>query len=165
MLPWAFFARFGGCFHSNYGIYRGPGRRISGFALATPCPGTLLTAILSSFSLSLSFSLCPSSKLSTRIALVTCSCQVLVLSIVEMGAAQSSFLSNARNDILFSAFLQDATWYSNLEETQDDPFLAGHHRIPIISHYVANILLNILNFQAMKTTTSRNFKGQESSVS
>jgi hypothetical protein len=116
-------------------------------------------------SLSLSFSLCPSSKLSTRIALVTCSCQVLVLSIVEMGAAQSSFLSNARNDILFSAFLQDATWYSNLEETQDDPFLAGHHRIPIISHYVANILLNILNFQAMKTTTSRNFKGQESSVS
>lgn len=54
MLPWAFFARFGGCFHSNYGIYRGPGRRISGFALATPCPGTLLTAILSSFSLSLS---------------------------------------------------------------------------------------------------------------
>ena len=51
-LPWTFFARFGGCFHSNYGIYR-PGRRISGFALATPCPGTVLTAILSSFSLSL----------------------------------------------------------------------------------------------------------------
>ena len=114
-------------------------------------------------SLSLSFSLCPSSKLSTRIALVTCSCQVLVLSIVEMGAAQSSFLSNARNDILFSAFLRDATWYSNLEETQDDPFLAGHHRIPIISHYVANILLNILNFQAMKTTTSRNFKELQAS--